>query len=146
MKNLYQKLSAFFRPAKTRTILVVDDSPLDRTIATRALARKYHVLAADNGRFGLELARQHRPDLILLDYVMPEMDGPETCAALKADPLTEGIPVIFVTRMDEPSTFVEGMEGGAESFLTKPVKMGELIAEVDLRLKYAAEDKEGKDR
>jgi CheY-like chemotaxis protein len=90
-------------------------------VARLALKRAgFRVEAVANGRVLLERVQVERPDVILLDWMMPEMDGPETCARLKADPLTADIPVIFVTSKSQASEVEKGRAAGAAGHLLKP--------------------------
>ena len=133
MKNLIDSVKEWLRPPR-KTILVIDDSVLDRTFVQRVLSRRYHVQTATNGQSGIEAARQKRPDLILLDYMMPDMKGPDVCRALKSDQATEAIPVIFLTSMDDALSMSDGFEEGADQYLTKPIGKSALLGQVKLRL------------
>jgi len=103
------------------TILVIDDEPDIRLVVRVSLqARGVAVLEAGGGRDGVRLARAERPDAVLLDVMMPLMDGPSTLVALRATPETAGIPVIFLTAKAQPSE-LERLRGlGAQGVLTKP--------------------------
>ena len=137
MKDFLKKIRERLDPPRTRTVLVIDDSDVDRTLVVRFLSRRYFVLTAASGKEGLDIAFSQCPDLILLDYMMPEMNGPEVCHRLKGDPRTESIPVIFLTSMDTPSTVVDGLEEGAEAYLIKPISKHDLIEQVALRIRPA---------
>ena len=102
-------------------ILVVDDEPSNIQILAGILQEQYVVNAATSGAKALELAASQQPDLILLDMVMPEMDGLEVCKALKADASTAEIPVIFVTGMTDPENEERGLAAGAVDYIFKPV-------------------------
>ena len=134
MKNIISSLKGFFNPPKTKTVLVIDDSELDRTFASRVLSKRYHVLSASGAKEGLEVAYKERPDLILLDYMMPEMNGPEVCRILKQDYGMQETPVVFLTSLDTPQTVIDSLEQGAEAYLTKPIGTRDLLAEVHLRM------------
>lgn len=113
-------------------ILIVDDEADIRRIARLGLSRvgKMDVSEAGNGAEGIERARAERPDVVLLDVMMPAMDGPATLAALQADPATAGIPVVFLTAKAMPSE-VERLKGlGAAGVLTKPFDPMTLAAEL----------------
>ena len=101
-------------------ILVVDDQATIIRIMTSILQPKYDVCVATNGRKALEVARVQRPDLILLDNMMPEMTGIETCMALKEISVIENIPVIFVTSMDDKHNEQMGFKAGAVDYMNKP--------------------------
>ena len=117
------------------TILVVDDALENVEILRETLRSLGHrVLAATGGRECLAIARESRPDLILLDVVMPEMDGLEVCRQLKADPVLRGIPVIFCSALDDTQAKVDGLGAGAVDFITKPYETAEVVARVNTQL------------
>jgi len=121
-------------------VLVVDDIPKNlQVVGTLLRNAGYELMPATNGADSLEGARMHLPDLILLDLMMPEMDGLEVCRRLKADPLTQPIPVIFLTASNEMEHLVKGFEVGAVDYVTKPFNPPELLARVrtHLELKHA---------
>lgn len=102
-------------------ILAVDDTPENLDVLTGLLQPAYRVRAAVNGERALRIAAsENPPDLVLLDVMMPEMDGFEVCRRLKADPKTKDIPVIFLTAMTEKENTVRGLELGAVDYVTKP--------------------------
>ncbi|MGH6980414.1 MAG: response regulator, partial [Stellaceae bacterium] len=112
-------------------ILVVDDVTVNVRLLEAKLASEYfNVLTAFNGEKALEIAKAERPDLVLLDVMMPGMDGFEVCKRLKADPVTAEIPVVMVTALSDVSDRVKGLEAGADDFLTKPVNDVALFARV----------------
>jgi putative two-component system response regulator len=102
-------------------ILAVDDEAGNLQLLRHMLQDDYRLAFAKDGRRALELARQERPDLVLLDVMMPGMSGYEVCAALKAQPATAAIPVIFVTALAETDDEVEGFAAGAVDYITKPL-------------------------
>jgi phosphoserine phosphatase RsbU/P len=113
------------------TILVVDDSPVNLRLIVRTLeGRGYRLLAAKSARAALDIARQVQPDLILLDVMMPEMDGFEVCRALKSDPQTRDAIIVFLSALGEVSDKVTGLELGASDYITKPIQAEEVIARV----------------
>jgi CheY-like chemotaxis protein len=115
-----------------RTVLVVEDNEVNRAIYIAALRfAKYRVLEAESGREGLELAREHVPDLILMDIGIPELDGWEATRILKADPVTAHIPIIAVTAHALPEDARRSMEVGCDAYLAKPISPTRMIAEVD---------------
>lgn len=101
-------------------ILVVDDQTTVVRVLGRMLSEDYVVLAATSGPKALEIAEAQRPDLILLDMVMPEMSGIEVCQKLKENPATQMIPVIFVTSMDDRHNEARGFKAGAADYISKP--------------------------
>ena len=108
-------------PAKRTTLLIVDDEPTNLQVLRQILQADYRLLFARDGHKALELARQEQPNLILLDVMMPGLTGHATCQALKADPGTRQIPVIFVTALSETDNEALGFELGAVDYLIKPV-------------------------
>src|SRR5246127_5175005 len=103
-------------------ILVVDDVPANvKLLEARLSAEYFDVLTAANGAEALKMCQRAECDMILLDVMMPDMDGFEVCRRLKTDPLTHHIPVVMVTALDSPADRVRGLEAGADDFLTKPV-------------------------
>ncbi len=124
-------------------ILVVDDiEPNVRLLKAKLEAEYYDVLTATRGAQAIEIAKEAVPDLILLDVMMPHMDGYEVCARLKDDPRTRHIPVILVTALDQQEDRVCGLEAGADDFLTKPIDDVTLMARVRslLRLKMVMDE------
>jgi sigma-B regulation protein RsbU (phosphoserine phosphatase) len=113
----------------------VDDTFLNRRVL-RAMLRQdgYEVFEAEDGARGLELARSERPDLVLLDVMMPVMDGYTVCAELKRDPVLADTPVIFLTSRDEPEDKVRGLRLGAADYITKPFHAEEVRARVSTHL------------
>jgi DNA-binding response OmpR family regulator len=112
-------------------ILVVDDTPQNvRLLADLLAVKGYAVLTAGSGAEALAVVARERPDLVLLDVVMPEMSGYEVCRRLRAGPETAMTPVIMVTALDPAEERVKGIEAGADDFLTKPIHQAELLARV----------------
>ena len=102
------------------TLLVVDDEKQNRLLLTELFEGEYKVIQAKNGLQALERARSHAPDLILMDVVMPEMDGMATIRALKREDATRNIPVIFITALDSPTDEEQGLNLGAVDYIAKP--------------------------
>src|SRR6267142_3072836 len=124
-------------------ILVVDDVEVNVKLLGAKLASEYFdVLTAADGASALRLCRAELPDLVLLDVMMPEMDGFEVCLRLKADPTTAHIPVVMVTALSDAADRLTGLEAGADDFLTKPVNDIALFARVRslVRLKRMMEE------
>lgn len=116
-------------------ILVVDDTPANIQSITAILKEKgYQISVATNGKQALDVLSRIRPDLILLDVMMPEMDGFETCRHLKADDRWRNIPVIFLTAKTETADIVQGFELGAVDYVAKPFNAHELLARVHTHL------------
>jgi CheY-like chemotaxis protein len=103
-----------------KTVLVIEDSLIQATALIRFFRQEgLQAIHAPNGLVGLTMAKQYRPDLILLDVEMPEMDGIEACRRLKEDPETTDIPVVMLTVRVEPDFVLKGIEGGAVDFIPK---------------------------
>jgi DNA-binding response OmpR family regulator len=114
-----------------RTILVVDDSPTERTIVATALqGRGYRVITATDGDEALTKAAAERPDLVVLDIVMPKRNGFQVCRALKTSRATEAIKVVMLTAKQLESDRFWGMKQGADGYLTKPYQEADLLAAV----------------
>ncbi len=126
---------------KTRILIVDDDQMNVELLAEKLLNEKYEVLKAYSGEEALEKTNTTPPDLILLDIMMPGMDGHEVIRRLKDDPNTAHIPIVLVTSLDDSQEKVKGLEAGAEDFLTKPVNTTELLTRISslLRLKQYRE-------
>jgi diguanylate cyclase (GGDEF)-like protein len=101
-------------------VLIVDDAPINIQILNEALKDRYRVFFATNGRDAIRIAASSVPDMILLDIMMPEMDGYEVCRIIKADKVTKDIPVIFITAMSQQENEAAGLELGAADYITKP--------------------------
>src|SRR6516225_7205254 len=122
-------------PTEQKTILVVDDTPLNISVITEALKGTYKTKVATNGPKALAIAAaDEKPDLILLDIQMPEMDGYEVCRRLKLDPVTREIPVIFLTAMTEVADETRGFETGAVDYIHKPFSPPVVLARVQTHL------------
>ncbi|MFT7091927.1 MAG: putative two-component system response regulator [Candidatus Azotimanducaceae bacterium] len=119
---------------KKATVLVVDDQTTVIRVMERMLSDEYIVLTAKSGAAALEIARGKRPDLILLDMVMPEMNGIQVCKHLRKDPLTASIPVIFVTSMDDRHNEETGFRAGAVDYISKPPSPGIVRARINVHL------------
>lgn len=111
-------------------ILIVDDTPANIEILYKILKDRYDILFAKSGADGIRMVRQHMPDLVLLDIMMPGMDGYEVCSILKQDPVTARIPVVFVTAMGNEEDETKGLDLGAIDYLTKPIRPPIVLARV----------------
>ena len=116
-------------PQRSR-ILVVDDDPSIVDLLEAFLQHEYHVSVATHGEQAIDLCRRQLPDLVLLDVMMPGLDGYEVCRRLKSDPATRDVPIIFVTARDEVDEEIRGLEAGAVDFLSKPVHRAIVLARV----------------
>jgi twitching motility two-component system response regulator PilH len=113
-------------------ILVVDDSATERYYLSDILKKRgYEVATAENAEDGLAMARKGKPDLILMDVVMPGMNGFQATRKLAKDPETQAIPVILCTTKDQETDRLWGMRQGAAAYLTKPVVPAELLARIE---------------
>ena len=120
-------------------ILVVDDTPANvRLLEQVLLLAGYEVVTAASGEEGLAKVVFAKPDIVLLDVVMPEMSGYEVCRALRANPATALLPVVMVTALDPETERVKGIEAGADDFLSKPINQPELLARVKSLLRIRA--------
>jgi serine phosphatase RsbU (regulator of sigma subunit) len=117
-------------------ILIVDDNPANVDILqARLAANNYEIITATDGEAGLAMAREKQPDLILLDIMMPKMDGIEVCRHLKGDPSLPFMPIIMVTAKADSKDVVAGLEAGGDEYLTKPVDHAALVARVKSMLR-----------
>ena len=114
-----------------KKILIVDDEPKSVVLLNSLLPQQYQTMGATDGHTALDLARQRCPDLILLDVMMPGLDGFEVCRALKANPETADIPVIFLTTLAEAETIATGFTLGAVDYIVKPCNAIELNTRVN---------------
>jgi len=115
----------------TARVLVVDDIPANvRLLEARLSAEYFDVLTASSGEAAIEICERERVDVVLLDVMMPKMDGFEACRRIKSNPKTHHIPVVLVTALDQASDKLRGLQGGADDFLTKPVDEIALITRV----------------
>lgn len=120
-------MSGNVSPSPT-TILVIDDREDNRLLLSSQLKTQgYEMLHAEDGLIGLNMARQQKPALILLDVMMPTISGYDVCQKLKADAATKGIPIIMVTALRDVQYRVKGIESGADEFLSRPYDRAELL-------------------
>ena len=112
---------------KKGTILIVDDEPNIRLLVGNLLGEDYDVLEASNGVEALHIARRQSPDLILMDIMMPNMDGYSACYAIKNDDLTSKIPVVMVTAVGQELNRMFAQQMGADGYITKPFQAKDLL-------------------
>ena len=121
-------------------LLLVDDEPANLQVLRLILQKDYRLAYARDGEKALALAAQSPPDLVLLDVMMPGLTGLDTCRALKAQPATRGVPVIFVTALSDAAHEAEGFAAGGVDYLTKPVSAAIVLARVRTHLSLVAAD------
>jgi DNA-binding NtrC family response regulator len=122
--------------APSAKLLLVDDNPINLRVLSDALEPAgYHLLIAPSGEVALKIAARAQPDLVLLDFMMPEMNGLETCRRLKADEATRDIPVLFISARGEMETVVSGLHNGGVDFISKPFRAEEVLARVENHLR-----------
>ena len=114
-----------------RRILVVDDSPTERHVLVELLTRKgYQVLTAESGEEGIEKAKSEQPDLVLMDVVMPGLNGYQATRTLTRDDATKHIPVIVCTSKGQETDKIWGLRQGAQDYMVKPINPEELLAKI----------------
>lgn len=129
-----------------QTILVVDDEQdLLDLIEYNLKKENYNVLKAENGKDGIKMASEHKPDLVLLDIMMPKMDGIEVCDTMRADENLKHIPIIFLTARSDEKTEIEGLNKGADDFITKPISTTKLVSRIKAVLRRFNETEESTD-
>ncbi|MCW8854112.1 MAG: response regulator [Gammaproteobacteria bacterium] len=121
------------------SILIVDDVPENIDILVGLLSSSYTISAARSGEIALKIIRSSPPDLILLDILMPEMDGYEVCKQLRSDPITETIPVVFVSAADSIEERLKGYDVGGDDYVVKPFNSDELIKKINVLLHHKNE-------
>lgn len=126
-----------------QTILVVDDEQdLLDLIEYNLKKEGFDVLKAENGQQGIQMAKEHNPNLVLLDIMMPKMDGLEVCDQMRADSSLKHIPIIFLTARGDEKTEVEGLDKGADDYITKPISTTKLISRIKAVLRRFEETEE----
>jgi CheY-like chemotaxis protein len=122
------------------TLLYVEDNKANMALVEQLVARRpdLRLLGAEDAMRGIALARAHQPDLILMDINLPGIRGAEAMKILRADPLTAHIPIIALSANAMPSDIANGLEAGFFSYLTKPIKIGEFMDNLNLALKFSA--------
>jgi two-component system alkaline phosphatase synthesis response regulator PhoP/two-component system response regulator RpaA len=124
----------------TRRVLVVDDDIEVAKSIEASLRKHYQVFVVYSGIEALKEARRHRPDIIVLDVLMPGMDGLETCRELRADPALTDVPILFLTALGRPEDRVAGLRAGADDYLTKPFNLEELQLRIAAILRRVEKD------
>lgn len=113
-----------------KKILIADDEPNIRSLVSRMLGKDYIVIEATNGEEAIDIAKRQEPDLILMDLMMPKMDGYAACSSIKADQATKGIPVVMLTGVTHELNKSFAREMGADGYLSKPFNTDELLRQV----------------
>jgi DNA-binding response OmpR family regulator len=135
---MLSKILSIFKakaPQKHIKILVIEDTEVDMRIACAAIEKGgYTALTAYTGKSGYELAKEQKPDVIILDYNLPDIKGPEVCKLIKAHTDTHKIPVLFLTSMTDPDYVVNCFEQG-ENYLSKPISVNLLLKHIEVILK-----------
>ena len=132
-----EKILSLAMPASPY-ILIVDDTPANAHILSRFLTRRhFEISIAESGESALEMVKHRRPHLILLDIMMPGMDGYETCEQLKADAQTQDIPIIFMTALSDTQDKVKGFKVGGVDYITKPFEHKEVLVRIETHLKLS---------
>lgn len=111
----------------TQILIIEDEAEIRETVADILQFEGYEVLEASNGKIGLELIKQHYPDLVLCDILMPELDGYEVLHAVKNDATTADIPLIFVSARTSEDEIAKGLKAGASDYITKPFRPEKLL-------------------
>ncbi|MBF0503517.1 MAG: response regulator [Candidatus Omnitrophica bacterium] len=133
-KNIFSFLKPK-RASKNIRILVIEDTEVDQRLICAAVERGGYVsFKANDGQSGLKMAKEVKPDLIILDYNLPDIKGPELCKLLKAHNETENIPVLYLTGMTAPDQVINCYEQG-ENYLAKPISVKLLLKQIDVILK-----------
>jgi len=135
---MLDKILSIFKPKveqKHIKVLVIDDAEVDQRLACAAVERGgYTALKAGDGRSGIALAKEQNPDLIILDYNLPDINGPEVCKILKSHTDTSHIPVLFLTSLTGPDNVINCYEQG-ENYLAKPISVKLLLKQINSILK-----------
>jgi DNA-binding response OmpR family regulator len=120
-------------------ILVIEDNPDTRKFLETLLSKEFEVFSAENGVTGIEQARTRSPQLILLDIMLPVLNGLDACSLLKQDERTRRVPIIFLSAKNTPSDITQGLSLGADDYISKPFDYKELIARIRVRLRNQQE-------
>ena len=117
-------------PKKHGTVLVADDESNVRSLITRMLGEEYSVIEAENGEIAVNMARRYKPDFVLMDIMMPKMDGYTACKTIKTNPETKAIPVVMLTALNFELNIGLSHDMGADAYMTKPFNQQDLLAMV----------------
>ena len=126
-------------------ILIADDEPEIRLMVNRMLGKEYLILEAANGREAASVARLQRPNLILMDIMMPDVDGYSSCSAIKSDPKTKDIPVVMLTGIEHELNVKLSLEMGADGYITKPFSLEQLLETVHKFINKSGLNRTGSD-
>lgn len=122
------------------SVLVIEDSDTDRAFIQGVLQRRYaHIILAESGPTGISLAAKEKVDVIILDYMLPQMNGLEVCRILKSGEKTRKIPIVFLTVIQGGYHMIECLEAGATVFLNKPIGAKELLNEIEITINEESE-------
>jgi len=121
-------------------ILIIEDNPDTRKFLETLLSKEFEVFSAENGVTGIEQARTRSPQLILLDIMLPVLNGLDACSLLKQDERTRRVPIIFLSAKNTPSDITQGLSLGADDYISKPFDYKELIARIRVRLRSQQEN------
>ena len=132
------------REPKNRTILIADDEPdILEIISYNLETEGYDVITSKNGNEAISLAKLHKPDLIILDVMMPGKTGFEVCTILRTDPSFQETIIIFLTALNDDSTEIKGLENGGDDYITKPISPKVLISRVNALFRRVTKDSDG---
>lgn len=127
------------------TILIAEDEGKIRSLMRLYLERNdYRVISARHGKEAFQLAKEHEPDLIVLDIMMPEMNGLEVCIAIRREERFAHVPIIFLSSLGDKQTIISGLEIGADDYITKPFDPNEMVARINATLRRAKVKVKGK--
>ena len=134
--KIFEKIFHKAPDNKQIKILIIEDSEVDQKLVSSTVTRGgYTALSAYEGNAGYLMAKENRPDLIILDYNLPDINGPVVCKMLKNEPTTKDIPVLFLTSMDTPGSIINCYEEGGENYLSKPINAKFLLEQINIALK-----------
>jgi DNA-binding response OmpR family regulator len=134
--RFFQKFAPKAPDNKHIKILIIEDSEVDqKLVSTTVIRGGFTSLSAYEGNAGFILAKENKPDLIILDYNLPDIKGPVVCKMLKSEEQTKHIPVLFLTSMDTPGSIINCYEEGGENYLSKPINAKFLLEQINLALK-----------